>query len=41
MTVPKWKPIPESLEELAKMSKDYKITIKDSHLLADSFLVMK
>ena len=40
MTVPKLKPIPESLEALTKMNKDYKITIKDSDFPADSFLVM-
>ena len=38
LTVPKLKPIPQSLEELAAM-KDYRVTINKNHLLAIAFLV--
>lgn len=39
MTAPKFKPIPQSLEELAYMKKEYQITIMDNYFLANSFLV--
>ncbi len=38
LTVPKLKPVPKSLEELAEM-KEYKISMIESHILATSFLV--
>lgn len=38
LTVPKLKPIPQSLEDLAAM-KDYRVTINKNHLLAIAFLV--
>jgi len=40
MTAPKLKPIPQSLEELAYMKKEYQITIMDNYFLAYSFLVV-
>ncbi len=38
MTVPKLKPIPQSLEQLATM-KEYKVTVIKDSVLANSFLV--
>jgi len=38
MVVPKLKPIPQSLQELAEM-KEYKVTIQKNQILADAFLV--
>ena len=40
MTVPKWKPIPKSLKELAEMGQDYQVTIIDNYLLGNYFLVI-
>ncbi len=40
MTAPKLKPIPQSLEELAYMKKEYQITIMDNYFLAYSILVV-
>ena len=38
MTVPKLKPIPQSLEQLAAM-KEYKVSVIKDHFLTNSFLV--
>jgi len=38
MAVPKLKPIPQSLEDLAEM-KEYKVTIQKNQILAEAFLV--
>jgi len=40
MTVPKWKPIPQSLEELADMNKDYQMAIIDHYQLGKYILVI-
>lgn len=38
MTVPKMKPVPQSLEELA-LSTDFTVTVEKGAVIADSFLV--
>jgi len=40
MTVPKWKPIPQSLEELADMNKDYQMAIIDHYQPGKHILVI-